>query len=87
MVVQDPAELDLPALGLVDLQDSESGAVMTVDSSSPEFRKAYRAHIETIRTERERELRQANIDRVEVVSGEDFIEPLIAYFRKKNARR
>ena len=87
VVIQDPAELKLPALGLVDLEDSETGAVVTVDSSSLDFRKAYASHIERLRIEREGELRRANIDRVDVVSGEDFMEPLIAYFRKKNARR
>lgn len=86
VVVQDPAELQLPALGLVDLQDAETGEVMTIDSASPDFRRAYTNHVEAVRSERERELRQANIDRVEVVSGDDFMEPLIAYFRKKNAR-
>lgn len=87
VVVRDPAEVSLPALGLVDLQDAETGEVLTVDSGSPEFRRAYSAHVEHIRADRERELRQANVDRVEVVSGDDFVEPLIAYFRKKNARR
>ena len=87
VVIQDPAELELPTLGLVDLQDAETGAVVTIDSSSPDFRRAYKAHVESVRDGRERELRQSNIDRVEVVSGEDFMEPLIAYFRKKNARR
>ncbi len=87
VVIQDPAEIALPSLGLVDLQDAETGAVLTVDSSSPEFRKAYGAHIQQVRDTREQELRKANIDRVDVVSGEDFMEPLIAYFRKKNARR
>ncbi len=86
-VVQDPAELDLPALGLVDLEDAETGQILTIDSSSPEFRRAYSSHVERLRSDREQELRQANVDRVEVVSGDDFVEPLIAYFRKKNARR
>ena len=87
VVVQDPAELDLPALGLVDLEDAETGEVMTVDSTSPEFRRAYSRHIEALRSQREQELRQASVDRVEVVSGDEFVEPLMAYFRKKNARR
>lgn len=87
VVVQDPAEMELPSVGLVDLQDAETGTVLTVDSSSPEFRRAYKRHIEALRDSRERELRAGNVDRVEVVSGSEFIEPLIAYFRKKNARR
>lgn len=87
VVVQDPAELELPSVGLVDLQDAETGAMITVDSSAPVFRKAYRSHMSALRDLRERELRQAGIDRVEVVSGAEFVEPLISYFRKKNARR
>ena len=87
VVVQDPAELDLPKVGLVDLLDAETGEVFTVDSSSPAFRRAYSEHMKGLRAAREKELRTAGVDRVEVVSGADFVDPLIAYFRKKNARR
>lgn len=87
VVVQDPAEIAFPSMGLVDIQDAESGHVLTVDSSSPAFKKAYKQYMSNLAGERERELRAANVDRVEVVSGEEFIEPLIAYFRKKNGRR
>lgn len=86
-VVQDPAEMEFPSIGLVDLHDAETGDVLTVDSSSPVFRRAYAEHIKSLQSVRERELRQAGVDRVEVVSGAEFVEPLIAYFRKKNSRR
>ncbi len=87
VIVQDPTELELPKIGLVDLMDSETGEVYTVDSSSPAFRRAFSEHMRAQRTLRERELRQAGTDRVEVVSGENFVDPLISYFRRKNSRR
>jgi uncharacterized protein (DUF58 family) len=87
VVVQDPAEIEMPKVGLVDLVDAESGERLTVDSSSPAFRRAYAAYVKELRERRERELRQAGVDRVEVVSGADFVDPLVAYFRKKNRRR
>lgn len=87
VVVQDPAEIDFPAIGLVDVEDAETGEVFTVDSSSHFFRKAYRERLESQRAARERELRQAGVDRVEVISGAEFVDPLVAYFRKKNSRR
>jgi uncharacterized protein (DUF58 family) len=87
VVVQDPAEIEIPKVGLVDLVDAESGETLTVDSSSPVFRRAYSAYVKELRDRRERELRQAGVDRVEVVSGADFVDPLVAYFRKKNRRR
>lgn len=86
-VVNDPAELDIPSLGLVDLQDPETGEIFTVDSSSTVFRRAYSAYMQEQKNKRERELRQAGVDRVEVVSGDDFVDPLVAYFRAKNGRR
>lgn len=87
VVIEDPLEKDLPKLGLVDLLDAETGDVFTVDSSSPVFRKLYAEQLSTARAARERELRASGVDRVEVISGADFADPLIAYFRKKNSRR
>jgi uncharacterized protein (DUF58 family) len=86
-VVEDPLELNLPNVGLVDLYDSESGQTVTVDSSSTSFRQAYASQMRGVRSARERELRQSGADRIDVVSGADFVDPLITYFRRKNARR
>ena len=87
VIVQDPIEQTIPAMGLVDLHDAETGEVYTVDSSSPTFRRAYADFLAQQTADRERELRQAGVDRVEVVSGADFVDPLVAYFRKKGSRR
>jgi uncharacterized protein (DUF58 family) len=87
VVVQDPAELALPKVGLIDLRDAETGATVTVDSSSPIFRRAYADYMKGITATREQEFRQAGVDRVEVLSGAEFVDPLISYFRKKNSRR
>ena len=87
VIVEDPTELKLPKLGLVDLVDSESGESLTVDTSSPLFRKAYAEQVKAQRVIREKELRQSGVERVDVVSGDNFVDPLVMYFRKKNARR
>ncbi len=50
----DPLELDLPDLGLVVLQDAETGEQMFVDTHDPAFRKRFAAAAEA----REAELRQ-----------------------------
>jgi uncharacterized protein (DUF58 family) len=86
-MIQDPLEIEIPDMGMVDFQDSETGEAMTIDTSSREFRELYKARLKKIHDTRETELRRANVDRVEIVSGEDFVNPLIAYFRKKTSRR
>lgn len=86
VVVEDPKELEIPSVGLIDLVDGETGEIMTVDTSSQVFRRAYADQVRAARVERERELRVSGVDRVEVISGDDFVDPLIAYFRRKNRR-
>ena len=87
VIIQDPAEIQLPKIGLVDLEDAETGEVVTVDTSSSAFQAGYKDHMKDVNAKREKELRQAAVDRVDVVSSDDFVDPLITYFRKKNSRR
>jgi uncharacterized protein (DUF58 family) len=39
--VSDPAESNLPDVGLVELEDPETGELVLVDSSSPSVRRAF----------------------------------------------
>ena len=41
MAVNDPREYELPNIGLLELEDAETGAVVTVDTGSESVRKAY----------------------------------------------
>jgi uncharacterized protein (DUF58 family) len=87
VVIRDPAELEIPRIGLVDLQDAETGDIITVDSSSPLFQKRFR---EACAREQERvdeELKKANVDEIEVLTSGDYTQPLIQYFQRKALRR
>ncbi len=86
-MVEDPVERDLPKLGLLEIQDPESGEVMLIDSSSKTFREAYSAAQKKKYEEREKEFRKSQIERINVVNNEQFVDPLIAYFRQKSGRK
>ena len=83
--VRDPAERSLPDAGLIDLEDPETGATLTIDAGSPEFRKTYEALVFKRDQERDAELKRARVDRVETSTDGEFLEPLIAYFRARGA--
>jgi uncharacterized protein (DUF58 family) len=83
-VVRDPAERRLPDAGLIDLEDPETGAVLTVDAGSPSFRSAYDSLVARQDAEREAELRRARVERVVTSTDGEFLEPLLAYFRAKS---
>ncbi len=82
-VVQDIAEDELPDWGLVDLQDPETGEILTVDTSAPLFRKTYQQNHQQRKIHRDKMLRLAQVERIDVVTQGDYFDPLIKYFRKK----
>lgn len=86
VVVEDPAERQLPRLGLIDLQDPETGEIVTVDTSSPSVRKQFETEATKLRTERDQMLRKAQVQKIEIQTDQDIVDPLIAYFRRRNRR-
>lgn len=82
-VVNDAAEYDLPNMGVVDMQDAETGEIVTVDTSSPSLREEYRKAVLKRKDQRDRQLRLAQVARVDVKSSEDYVNPLIAFFKKR----
>ncbi len=83
VVVQDPAELVIPNVGLVDLQDAETGDMVTVDTSSFLFQKHYKETVKKRNLEREEELRKSGVDIINIIVGKDYTQPLIKYFKKR----
>lgn len=83
VVVGDRAEKELPDVGLVEVQDAETGEIVTVDTSSRSFRQAYRADQLRRLDQRDRLLRQSQVDRVEIDASGSYVDPLIAFFERR----
>ncbi len=84
--VMDRREQSLPKAGLIELADNETGRRIIVDTSSARWRKAYEQLIDRELEARDRRLRQLNLDCIRVRTGESFVEPLIRFFRTREAR-
>ncbi|WP_413560429.1 DUF58 domain-containing protein [Bdellovibrio sp. HCB209] len=82
-VVNDAAEYSLPTMGVIEVQDAETGEVLTVDTSSAGFRKEYEKAVLQRKEARDKLLRKSQVDRVDVKSSEDFVDPLVAFFKKR----
>jgi uncharacterized protein (DUF58 family) len=84
--ITDPAEVDLPPVGLVDLEDTETGEIVTIDASNARLRKAYREHVDARVQQRDRLFRRFGIDTIALRTDEDFTPRLRKFFRMR-ARR
>lgn len=86
VVTTDPYETDLPNIGLVDMEDAETGEIYTVDTASSVFRRDYKTFISRQKEQREQELKRARIDRIDISTHGDFVAPLIGFFHRRNRR-
>ena len=80
-------ELELPDVGLVEVEDPETGDVLLVNTSDPQVRKAYLE----LRAERDAKLlrarNQAGVDMIELSTGEPFLHPLLQFLKRKRTKR
>lgn len=86
VVVADPAELNLPDMGLIDLEDPETGEIVTVDSSSPLVRREYERLVAEQKQLRDQELKRAQVERIDVVTDQDIVQPLVHFFQRRYRR-
>ncbi len=84
--LSDPREMAWPPVGLVALQDAETGATTWVDSDNRAWRQAFARQAAAHRAARDAVLTQAQVDRIDVTLGQDYVKPLLAFFRAR-ARR
>lgn len=83
VTITDPAEDDLPAVGLLHLVDAETGDARLVDSSHAGTRERFRRLRRDVRDTRERVFRRYRVDTVDVRTDEPYADALIAFFRKR----
>ncbi len=84
--ITDPREMVWPGVGLVALEDAETGARRWIDSGDPAWREAFAAQAAARCAARDAAFTRAQVDHIAVTAGEDYVEPLLAFFRAR-ARR
>ncbi|MBI5835889.1 MAG: DUF58 domain-containing protein [Candidatus Eisenbacteria bacterium] len=81
--IQDPAELEFPAEGLVELVDAETGARGLVNTSGARVRRQFHAdQVKRLETGRAA-LARAGVETVTLTTGQSFVEPLMAFFERR----
>ena len=81
--IHDPREREIPALGLVNVKDSETGECRWVNTSSSRTRREYAAWFAAVREESERLLRRYSIDSVSIATDQDYVKGLMTFFQTR----
>lgn len=86
VVVTDPREETLPAVGWVYLQDPETGREIEVNTSDPELREAYAAQRRVHYQDRDTLLKRLGVDTLHLRTDKPFLEELYRFFRMREKR-
>jgi uncharacterized protein (DUF58 family) len=86
ITVTDPREESLPSIGLLDLEDPETGDRVLVDSADRRTRDTFRTWAQTRRSTREALFRANAIDSLELFTDRPYEVPLVRFFHRR-ARR
>lgn len=82
----DPREVQLPDVGLMTLEDAETGEVIVVDSRSRRIRQLFADRAQTERSRQDTLMRSLKVDELEITTGKDYIKELSNFFRLREKK-
>ena len=85
--IQDRREHELPDVGLLAIEDAETGELLELSTSNPKVRARFaelsRRNVESLR----RMLNAEAVDSLELETGESYVPPLMQFFKTRERRR
>ena len=87
ITITDPREIRLPPVGLIELEDVETGEEVLIDTNDKAWLQAYQKMNIQRREERDRQFRLMGVDAVHISTDRPYIDPLIQFFRMRERQR
>ncbi len=83
----DKHEEEFPNLGLIPIQDEETGEVTWVNTADVEVRKAFK--VEALRRNGilKESFKRSGVDYTEIATNESYVKPLMTLFKKRESKR
>ena len=84
--LEDRVERDFPPLGLINLEDAETGEIIRVNSSRPAFRMKLKKSTEEYFRNRDRFFDSCGIDHIAIGTDQTYVDALVKFFRMRERR-
>lgn len=82
----DPLEEKLPAVGLLELEDLETGEIVLVDTSVRSVRDSVAENAMGEKSELERFFKSIGMDYIDIYTNQSYVQPLTKFFRMRAKR-
>jgi uncharacterized protein (DUF58 family) len=87
VVLDDPRDLTLPDVGLIELEDAERGDRLLIDTGDPLVRRDFEARATQARRNRDRMLRGVDVDAITLRTDRPYTEALLRFFHMRERRQ
>jgi len=84
--VSDPKEMSLPNVGLVEMEDSETGELILVDTASESLRNSFRKEAEHEHATLLRAFRRSKVDFITLSTTKPFVDDVRKLFKQRQIR-
>ncbi len=85
--ITDPREMSFESVGLIELEDAETGEVFLVDTSSAKFRAEFEYKAQMTNQQLKRSFDTIDLDFLNIVTNKPYIIPLVNLFKRRERRR
>jgi uncharacterized protein (DUF58 family) len=84
--LHDPMEAEIADVGMLAIEDAESGDLVWLDTSDPEWRARFSQRAGQFETDKQKTLANAGVDRIQIRTDKDYARALTIFFQKRNKR-
>lgn len=84
--IADPREIELPDVGFIELEDTETDEQIIVDTKNSEVRKSFQEYTLKEKVKLDRGFRSMDLDHIYISTDRSYVEPLMAFFRVRAKR-
>jgi uncharacterized protein (DUF58 family) len=84
--LHDPLEANMVNVGLLALEDAESGEIIWVDTGDPTWQERFRRETSQFKQAKNKALNAAGVDRVPIQTDQDYVKALTLFFQKRAQR-
>ena len=85
--LHDPMEHQIPDVGLMMLEDAETGELEWVDTSNKAWKEAFEARVLDLEQQKRRLLSSLAIDHIQISTDKDYVVELNEFFARRSRRR
>jgi uncharacterized protein (DUF58 family) len=84
--LSDPMERSIANVGLLTLEDAETGELTWVDTSDKKWQKAFHQRVGKLEEEKHQAFIRSSVDRINIGTDQDTINPLTGFFQQRAKR-